>query len=195
MLSIEPGEWVVWVEGRLPDEGLVGLQLHAEEGKGQTGEVVIVDAGVDKGRGHVELAHIFLDAILLGPKRQGRPVLVKGGVIGHAAVDVVFQAGFLCGIRQGATYGEFVSPVCGVDKGQIGILEEGSQEGLVIEGAGHQGDVVEVGQLLCDDALALVDLGADMPADGGSDTDEAGSLTAGAVNGDDELHNVLVWHA
>ena len=44
MFGVEPGEGNVRVEGGDPGEGTVGLEVHAEEGVGEGGEVVVVDS-------------------------------------------------------------------------------------------------------------------------------------------------------
>ncbi len=49
MFGVQPGQGCIRVKWGFPDEGAVGLDFHAEERIGEGGEVVIVDAGVDKG--------------------------------------------------------------------------------------------------------------------------------------------------
>lgn len=57
------------MEWRLPYEASVRLQLHAEEGVGKAGEVVVVDAGVDEGGWKSDLADVILNGELLCPER------------------------------------------------------------------------------------------------------------------------------
>lgn len=59
VLGIKPGKIVVRVKGGLPHKALVGLQLHAKQGIRQTGEIVVVDSGVDKGARHIQRSNIF----------------------------------------------------------------------------------------------------------------------------------------
>lgn len=186
MLGIEPGKRLVGCKGGLPDEAAVGLKVHAEERVGLGGEIVVVDAAVDKRRGHVERAHVLLDLELWLPHGQGLPVTAEGGVVGHAAVDVVLDAGALRCVGEGAAGLVLVAPVRRVDKGQLGAGEEAGDEALVGQFADDELDVGQGRELLSHETLAVSHLGAHMPADGGGDADEAGRLAATAVDGDDQ---------
>lgn len=187
MFGIEPREGYVRVKGRLPFETAVGFQFHAEERIGQTREVVIIDAGIDKRRRQADLSDVVLDGELGAPKRQRRPSLAVDAVVRHAAIDVMLDAGFLGGVGQSPADGHLVAPEGGVDKGQLGAGEEVRYEGLVFERADDEADVLERFQLLCHEAIFRSQLGADLVSDGGGDAREGSRLSAGGVDDDDCL--------
>ncbi len=55
MFGVEPWKQRVWVKGSFPGKTAVRLQFHAEQREGKAGEVVVVDAGIDKGGGKADL--------------------------------------------------------------------------------------------------------------------------------------------
>ncbi len=187
VFGVEPREGDVWVKGRLPFETAVGFQFHAEERIGQTREVIIIDARIDKCRWQADLSDVVLDGELGAPKRQSGPTLAVNAVVGHAAVDVVLDAGFLGGVGQSPADGHLVAPEGGVDKGQLGAGEEVRYEGLVFEGADDEADVLERFQLLCHEAIFRSQLGADLVSHGGGDAREGSRLSAGGVDDDNCL--------
>ena len=74
------------------------LQLHAEQREIQAGEIIMVDAAVDKRRGETNLADVLLDGELWRPHGQGSQVVAKDGVVRHARVNVVLDPGLLCSV-------------------------------------------------------------------------------------------------
>lgn len=83
MLRVQPWQGFVRVEGRSPCKTPIRLQFHAKERIRKTGEVIIVDAGVNEGGWEANLS----PSVLLGspqlakaksPRGQG-PATVPGG--------------------------------------------------------------------------------------------------------------------
>ncbi len=175
------------MKGGLPFESAVGLQFHAEERVRQRGEVVVVYAGIDERRRQADLADVILDGELGAPVGEGGPALAVDAVIGHAAVDIVLDAGLLGGVGQRATDGDLVAPRGGVDEGQLGADEQVGYEVPVFERTDDQTDVFERLQLLCHEAIFGAELGAHAVADGGGDAREGGCLSTAGVDNDDRL--------
>lgn len=195
VLRVEPGKFLVGVEGGLPNEAAVVLMLHAEEGKVEAGEVVVVNAAVDKGGGQSDLADILLDGELGGPEREGSPVVAENGMIGHARVDVVLDAGLLGGIGKRSADRYLVPPMGGIDEGILGALEQVVEKSTVLEAADVNGHIGQLRQLLGDDSIQLFHLRTYLPAQGRGNPDEARRLAAIAVDGDHRpLHAWLDEH-
>lgn len=83
VLSIEPRQLCIFVEGCLPDKGAIILDFCTKERIEERGEVVVVDAGINKSGREVELAYVVLYLVLGSPERERGPILVVGRVIGH----------------------------------------------------------------------------------------------------------------
>lgn len=134
MLGVQPRQRDFRIERRTPLEAPVWQQLHLEERVWQAREVVIVDAGVDKGGGHSELADVVLDGELGRPLRDGGPGTMHG-MIRHTAVDVVLDcAGAFGGVCQVVADGDLVAGLGGgVDEGELGAFEELVHQGGVAE--------------------------------------------------------------
>lgn len=173
----------------MPLETAILQQLHLEQGVGQTGEVVVVDPGVDKSSRQTQLTDIILDGKLGRPERHREPGAMNG-VVGHAAVDKVLDgAGAFRGVGEGASDSDLVTGLGGrVDEGQVGAVEEGIHHGDIAQQRTlEEGDIGEGFELLGDDALEGVDLSAHVVTDGGGDADERGGLAAGRVHDGDGL--------
>lgn len=84
VLGIKPWKFLVRVERRSPHEAAVILVLHAKQGKVEAGEVVVVNAAVDKGCGQANLSDVLLDSELWCPQGERSPFPAKYGVVGHA---------------------------------------------------------------------------------------------------------------
>lgn len=189
MLGVEPRQRCFRVKRGVPFETAILQQLHLEQGIRQTGEVVVVDAGVDKSSRQTQLTDIILDGKLWRPKRHRKPGAVDG-VVGHAAVDVVLDgASALGGVGEGASDSDLVTGLGSrVDEGQVGAVEEGVHHlHIAQQRALEEGNIGEGFELLGDDALEGMDLSAHVVADGGGDADERGGLAAGRVHDGDSL--------
>src|SRR5271156_606682 len=57
VFRIQPRQFGVRVEWSSPLKAVISLELHTEERIRQAGEVVVVYAGIDKGRRKPELSH------------------------------------------------------------------------------------------------------------------------------------------
>lgn len=68
MLRVKPGEWFVRMKRSRPLESAVRLDLHTKQGKGQAGEIVVVDAGVDKRCRKADLATAVSFALVEGDR-------------------------------------------------------------------------------------------------------------------------------
>lgn len=97
-------------------------------------------------------------------------------------------------VREGATRGVFIAPVCGIDESKLSAFEETADEFLVCDFTFDQLYVGQLRELLRDNAIALAELRPYVPADGRGDADEACCLAAGAVDGDEERW-LCRWHA
>lgn len=84
VLRVKPRKLLVGVERCSPYEATVVLVLHAEQREVEAGEVVVVDAAVDKGCRKTDLADVLLDGELGCPQRERPPVLAEYRVVGHA---------------------------------------------------------------------------------------------------------------
>lgn len=111
----------------LPYEATVVLELHLEKRILETGEVVVVDAGVDEGRRDADLPHVILDGELGLPHGQGPPVFAKGGVVWHARIDVVYDASLLRSVSTRSANGNLIAPVRCVDECDLDASEQSSQ--------------------------------------------------------------------
>jgi hypothetical protein len=98
VFRVEPWEWLIRVKRGLPYKTSVMLQLHAEQGEIQTGEIIVVDAAVHKRRWKSNLANVLLDCKLGRPHGQRSQVVAKDGVVRHARVNVVLYPGPLCSV-------------------------------------------------------------------------------------------------
>lgn len=184
VLGVQPGEWDLRIERRTPFEAAVFQQLHLEERVGQAGEVVVVDAGVDEGGGHAELADVVLDGELGRPLRDGGPGSVDG-MIRHAAVDVVLDgAGAFGGVGQIPADGDLVAGLGGgVDEGELGALEQLiHQRDVAEQRALQEGDIGQLLQFGGNHAFQGVDLRAHRVPHGRRDTDQRRCLSAGPVD-------------
>ncbi|KAL5946858.1 hypothetical protein ACKVV1_011558 [Pyricularia oryzae] len=124
VLAVDPGELGVGVERRLPHERSVFLQLHTKERVGQRGEVVVVDARVDKGGLEaLERPHVRLNLVLGPVKRQAGPVRVVGRVVRHGRVDKVGDSGGEGLVGQRLADGDLVAVKGSVDKSQLAAAE------------------------------------------------------------------------
>jgi hypothetical protein len=175
------------VKGRSPYKTAVGLQFHAEEWVWQTGKVVVVDARVHKGRWETDAADVVLHRELGTPQRQGRPIWILHGMVGHGAVDVVLDAGPLRRIGQRASNGYLVAPESCIYKGQLGAFEEQRDEGLILQVPHKNLDIWQVGDFLRHDAVEIPQLRAHMVSDRAGDPDQRSSLTTARVHHGDSL--------
>ena len=128
MFCVEPWERLIGVKGGCPLESAVFLKLHAEQWIWQAGEVVVVDARVDKGRGKTDLysiqscpyqsymfeipdlPDIILDGEFAAPERQTWPVMAVDGMIGHRRIHIMLNPGLLGRVGQSLSNGNFISP-------------------------------------------------------------------------------------
>lgn len=132
------------------------------------------------------MPHVILDCELGGPHGQFPPVVAIHAVVGHAGVDVVGDAGLFGGISTGFANGDFITPMGGVDEGNLRTGEQSVQDGSSC-GTGQVAlDDVDMGEFcefLGDESVTAPDLSPDMPAHGSSSADERGGLSAGGVDG------------
>ena len=70
MLCVKPRDGYVGIKRSLPLEATIRLQSHTEERHGKTGEIVIVNACVDKGSGDADL----ICAVLVSALRCGQEI-------------------------------------------------------------------------------------------------------------------------
>nr|POE87260.1 hypothetical protein CFP56_29849 [Quercus suber] len=191
VLGVQPRQRVIRVEGSLPDEAAIVLQLHLEKWIGQRGEVVVVDAGVSEGGGDADLPHIILDGKLLSPEGKRPPVFAERRVVRHRAVDEVRDAGLLRSVRTCLADRHFIGPMDGVDESDLGTREQSGQQTTASRGVGQisfdELYVGESGQLIRNNTLLRADLSPDMPADRCGGANERRRLSTGRVDGHDGL--------
>lgn len=191
VLSIQPWQGSLGIERRTPLETAIIEEFHLKERVRETGEIIIVDARIDKSGRQSQLAHVILDGELGRPLRDSRPGPVNR-VIRHTAVDVVGDGtGAFGGVGQGAADGDLVAGLGhGIDESERGTLEEGvHQFDIARQWALEEGDIRQVLQLLRDDSLERMDLRAHREPHGGRDADQGRRLSSGRI--DDG--NGLVW--
>lgn len=175
---------------RLPHEAAIILQLHLEEGIRQRGEIVVVDAGVDKSCRDAELADVILYCELGGPHRQCYPVGAEDGMVWHAGIDIMSDAGSLGSVRTRFADGHFIAPVDSVDEGDLGSKEEPVQQGRPLWASEIAFDKFDIGQrleLFGYEAFPVPNLGPNMPADGRCSSNEGGGLPSSRVDSRDDF--------
>ena len=84
VLRIKPRKLLVGVERCPPYEAAIVLVLHAEQGKVEAGEVVVVNAAVDKSCGQTNLSDVLLDSEFWCPQGKRSPLSAKYRVVWHA---------------------------------------------------------------------------------------------------------------
>ena len=104
MLRVKPRKLLVRVKRCLPDKAAVGLVFHAEQRKVETGEVVVVNAAVDKGCRKSDLTNVLLDSEFGCPHGKRSPLVAKYRMIRHAynlCLVVCWEAhgGVLCSLE------------------------------------------------------------------------------------------------
>jgi hypothetical protein len=145
VLGVQPRQRLVWVERGLPFEAVVFLKLHAEEGVGEAGEVVVINAAVDECRRDPAAFHVLLEGVFARPERQGRPSFTEYGMIWHATVDEVLYSCPLGRGHQCSANGHLIAPVGRIKKGHVDLLgEELVDDGLVGQGAFDYGHIWQV---------------------------------------------------
>lgn len=172
----------------MPNKATVALQLHPEKRIGEAGEVVVINAAIYKSSWKTNLPDVVLDGELGGPQRHRSPAPVKDGMVGHAAVNKVLNASGFGRIRQCLADCYLVTPVGGVDEGQIRPTREQSVDGASIrERAFDDGHIFPAHDVLSDNAEGVAHLSAHLPSHRRGASDETSRLPAGAVDGNDSF--------
>jgi len=175
----------------LPNETTVVLKFHLEEGIWEAGEVVVIDAAVDKRSRKTDLFDVVLDGELGSPQRYGFPTTAEDGMIRHAAVNEMFNASCFRGIGQGLANGNFVAPMRGVDESQINSAPEQRINDMWIgERTFNDGHIFSAHNVLGDYAKCVAHLSAHLPSHRRGASYETGCLPTGAVDGNDGFS----WH-
>ena len=103
-------------------------------------------------------------------------------MVGHAAVDVVLDAGLLGSIGQRLANSKLGTKGDGIDKGSAHAIEQLGYEGFVLERSLDDGDIVELGKFLGDRVIVLMDVSSNMVTQGGGDAGDGSCLAACGVD-------------
>jgi hypothetical protein len=157
----------VWVKRSFPFDRVVFFEFHAEKGIRQASEIIIINAGVEKGCWYAKLPYVVLYCELARPIREAWPDRVVYGVIGHTAIDVVLYTMSLSSICQGLAEAYLISGGEGVYKGILAALEQSVNQGrIVFEGLLIELDVLVFLELLFDHGMRSPYLSLDGPSEG-----------------------------
>ena len=106
-------------------------------------------------------------------------------MIRHAAVNVELNAGLFGSVGQRLADGHFIPPCQCVNKGQFDAGKERIDKGLILERTGHDGNIVQVGQLSGNMMTRISDMSLDAPSYSRGDTNDGGCLSACSIDSGD----------
>lgn len=154
-------------------------RLHPKQRVRQACEVVVVDARVHERGRQRQRPDVVLHGELARPHGQSPigGIGGEGGMVGHAAVDVMRYTRLFGGVCAGFADGHLVAPMHRVDEGDVGAVEERGEQG--VPDVGRAGQVAleephvgERGELVGHEPLMSADLRTDVPADGAGGANE-----------------------